>query len=61
MFTLTLDSKSGEFTYQPLQVDPVNPSLPPDSMLADTTCFPNYMQSRFLLNLLSATFIHPAS
>lgn len=57
-FSLTLDSTSHEFTYHPLQL---SPSVPPDSMLADTACFPDYMQSRFLLNLLNTTFIQPDS
>lgn len=58
VFSLTLDSLCSEFTYQPLQK---SPSLPADSVLADTTCFPDYMQSRFLLNLLNTTFVQPDS
>lgn len=57
-FSLTLDSLCGEFTYQPLQS---SPSVPAGSVLADVTCFPDYMQSRFLLNLLNTTFTHPDS
>ena len=53
-FTLTVDSLSNEITYDPLQKSPI---IPADSMLADTACFPDYMQSRFLLNLLNTTFI----
>lgn len=55
-FSLTLDSLAGEFTYQPILS---SPSVPAGSVLADITCFPDYMQSRFLLNLLNTTFTHP--
>ena len=53
-FSLSVDSLSGEITYQPIQKSPL---IPVDNVLADTACFPDYMQSRFLLNLLNTTFI----
>lgn len=57
-FTLTLDTESGEFTYDPVQT---SPTLSSNSPLVETTCFPDFMQSRFLLNLLTATFMHSSS
>ena len=52
-FTLTVDATNEEVTYQPLQP---HPYLPANSFLADTICFPDHMQTRFLFNLMNATF-----
>lgn len=52
-FTLALNTSTWEYTYNPLE--PSN-NLLPESFLMSRLCFPDSMLSRFLLNLLKATY-----
>ena len=55
-FTLTLNKEQWEYTYEPAES---STHLAPSSTFSSTMCFPDYMLSRFLTNLLNSTYSKP--